>query len=268
MKNDSNEFVEVDNTIINPDVPIMFTVPETISTGSNIIKLIASGCVDYSVGVNMTSYTIMEFVSGSNMLTYTLQNWNDTFQTTQFTDMVINGSTITLYGDGGLDIPNEAMSGTDCIRFISNAFVSIGVESFNGNSLLTTVDLPLCVSVGGNAFLMCSKLTTVNLPIATTIGAAIFYNCPELVTVNFPEVTAIGDYLFVGCSKLTTITLPKCTSFGSSVLDDSVVLDVTTLENITVPIALATCNNNQPDGDLQYALANNSILATNGITYI
>ena len=59
---------------------------------------------------------------------------------------------------------------------------------------------------------------------------------------------------------LTTINLPSCINLGKTVgydnVFDSILGNTITL---TVPSALTTCNSGNPDGDIQYLQANNTV---------
>jgi len=151
-----------------------------------------------------------------------------------------------------------------------------------GNTGITTIDLPSLTTAGDGCFYESLSLTTVNLPSLTTAGYSCFYNClllitvdlplletadgecfgdcTSLTTINLPLLTTAGNYCFDDCTSLTTINLPLCTDLGGTVGDDSVFNNILgSTITLTVPSALMTCNIGNPDGDIQYLQANNTV---------
>jgi len=88
---------------------------------------------------------------------------------------------------------------------------------------------------------------------------------PNLATVKLPALTSIlNNYVFMGsCTDVDNITIyiPACTSIGATVGDDSVFSSAFGSKNITltVPASRMTCNTGNPDGDIQYLQANNTV---------
>ena len=126
---------------------------------------------------------------------------------------------------------------------VSQLFISsIG----NGPNLIGIVDYGVIASIGYVAF-----------------GKHPDYpgGCPNLASVEFLETPIISSTLnFNECGLLSNIVLPKCTQMGSSVGDNNSFLGVTgNIINLTVPAALMTCNGGNPDGDIAYLQANNTV---------
>jgi hypothetical protein len=81
-------------------------------------------------------------------------------------------------------------------------------------------------------------------------------------TFNLPSLTIVGNGCFFQCVSVITINLPSCTDLGKTV-GDNAVFDLINLGNtitLTVPSALMTCNSGNPDGDIQYLQANNTVI--------
>ena len=143
-----------------------------------------------------------------------------------------------------------------------------GIQAFgddttgsSGISQLTYLSLPSLTTAGAYCFYGYSALTTLELPLLTSAGRACFEYCQSLTTIDLPNLTTTGDYnLFQTCISLTTISLPVCTNLGLTV-GDNYIFNVITGQTITltVPSALMTCNGGNPDGDIQYLQANNTV---------
>jgi hypothetical protein len=119
------------------------------------------------------------------------------------------------------------------------------------------------VTAGDTCFYQCTALETISLPALTTAGESCFYQCTALTTISLPSLTAAGSSCFKDCSALTTISLPSCTNLGPTVGDDLVLKNIVgnTIQ-LTVPAALMTCDGGQPDGDIQYLQAINTVTIT------
>lgn len=77
--------------------------------------------------------------------------------------------------------------------------------------------------------------------------------------VYLPNCLAVGFAAFA-YARLTILNIPKCSSLGGSVLADEVFYDFTGgTVTLTVPASLMTCNGGNPDGDIQYLQANNTV---------
>lgn len=135
----------------------------------------------------------------------------------------------------------------------------IGNASFQSCNI-TSVDLPLVTEIGDSAFYDCSLLASINVPNAITVGNVSFRNCIAASIFNFPNATTIIDGAFYDCSSATTINIPSCTALGNNTLDNFVFFGITgNTITLTVPSALMTCNSGNPDGDIEYLQANNTV---------
>jgi|694.fasta_scaffold02191_2 hypothetical protein len=144
-----------------------------------------------------------------------------------------------------IDLPQLTTAGDGCFEYCDS---------------LTTIDLPQLTTAGYYCFNNCDSLTTIDLPQLTTAGFGCFNDCDSLTTIDLPQLTTAGDYCFNNCDSLTTISLPSCTDLGGTVGDDSVFAYITgNTITLTIPSALMTCNSGNPDGDIQYLQANNTV---------
>lgn len=138
--------------------------------------------------------------------------------------------------------------------------INIPSGCFAGLDLLTSISIPAAVTAGVNAFANSTALASINLPALTTADIGTFVGLPNLTTISLPNLTSIGDSVFGFCGNLTIISLPVCTSLGSSVGNNNVFENISSKTiTLTVPNALMTCNGGNPDGDIQYLQANNTV---------
>ena len=170
---------------------------------------------------------------------------------------------------------------------------SIGPDAFEECHTLETVSLPSVLTTSSSSFNTADSLSTVFLPSLTIVGFACFAYCTSLInidlpsvitveqgafsgvgppsgfgfggTVNLPLATSIGNIAFAGpiTSGNFTLNIPSCTALGTTVGNNSVFINITLCTiNLTVPVALMTCNSGSPDGDIQYLVANNTVTIT------
>lgn len=155
-----------------------------------------------------------------------------------------------------VDLPNLITAG----EIVNSNFQGV----FTGCPLLTTINLPIVETAGDNCFSETASLTSISLPMLKNAGYACFgsrFTTPVLTTVDLPLLETTGDYCFEYCTSLTSVYLPSCTNLGTTVGDDNVFFGITGQTiTVIVPDALLTCNGGLPDGDLQYLIANNTVL--------
>lgn len=99
--------------------------------------------------------------------------------------------------------------------------------------------------------------------VITELQNEIFSNQLLLTTVSLPQSVTISFNCFNTCTSLITILLSSCTDLGSTVGNNQVFSNIIgNTVQLTVPTALMTCNVGNPDGDIQYLQANNTVTIT------
>jgi hypothetical protein len=187
---------------------------------------------------------------------------------TPFTSVNVSGDEVSLYGGVGITLKTSAFTinlKKNEVPYLvsvddeSGVIVELQEETFSSQSLLTTVSLPQLITADIFCFNGCDNLAIINLPQLTTAGVGCFNTCDNLAIINLPQLTTAGAGCFAGCS-LTTVTLPLCTNLGGGVLNDNVFSDIIgNTISLTIPESLMTCNSGNPDGDIQYLQANNTV---------
>ena len=114
---------------------------------------------------------------------------------------------------------------------------AIADQGFNGQGLMTRVEIPETVTkLGEESFSCCPRLKCVNMPKSVAqIGRFCFSACQVLEEINIPEgVTQLEEYTFEVCTALKRIELPESLSqLGSHCFDGC-----EALANITLPSSL------------------------------
>jgi hypothetical protein len=162
------------------------------------------------------------------------------------------------------DLPQLGTAGINCFAYCTSVTTfdlpqlgTAGEGCFRDCTAVTTFDLPQLVTVGRNCFVYCTSVTTFDLPQLTTAGTYCFQACSSVTTFDLPQLVTAGTGCFAYCTSVTTFSLPLCTDLGATVGDDSVFLDITGVGiELTVPLALMTCNSGDSDGDILYLQAN------------
>lgn len=169
--------------------------------------------------------------------------------------------------------------------------VVVDENAFLGCTNLESVILPSLAGTGRTAFRECSNLYELITPSLSNVGEGCFGDCSILTEINLPNALVVqdgafsgtsagfvnGGYInlpfasFIGNSAFAvpatggnfTLNIPSCTALGTTVGNNSVFLNISTCTiNLTVPVALMTCNSGSPDGDIQYLVANNTVTIT------
>jgi hypothetical protein len=153
---------------------------------------------------------------------------------------------------------------SSALEFDFPELLTAGEGSFMWNHLVTDFKLPKLTSISGyyafyGSFLGCSSVSKFDFPLLTTIGNRAFSNC--LATeFNLPSLTSTYNRTFSACSNVAKIYMPSITDLGGGVGYNEVFLGITGKSIIlTIPTALMTCNEGDPDGDIQYLQANNTV---------
>ena len=196
-----------------------------------------------------------------------LTDWNTFFDLptngTPFTSVIVVGNGVNLFGGSGINLRDNLFSGNTNLLSVddtANCITTAGDSCFDTCTSITTFNLPSLTTAGDSCFESCTSVTTFNLPLLTTAGDGCFNSCSSLTTIDLPELTTAGDGCFSDCSSITSFDLSSCTNLGTTVGDNSVFLNITgNTITLTVPSSLMTCDSGNPDGDIQYLQANNSL---------
>jgi hypothetical protein len=197
------------------------------------------------------------------------ENWNTFFDLptngTPFTSVNIYENTVKLIGGAGINLKESLFqNNTDLLSIVdaANCITSTSYLSFYQCSSITKIILPVLSYSGSYCFGACSSVTSFSLPSLTTANEGDFSFCESATSFNLPLMTSISEYGFENCISATSFYLPSCTNLGATVENNNVFINYTMISNtitLTVPSALMTCNSGDPDGDIEYLQANNTV---------
>lgn len=256
---------------------------DNVPTNNCLLEVVDTGCViectegvfsDYNIGVGCFALTKIHLPACSIL-------GNSVFADCYALIDLILGN-VTSLGESvfqycssipSINLPNITSAGgycfSDCIAISSFNFpllTTVGEGVFANCSLASTFNLPSLSSLSVLCFGNCDALISTNdivLSSITQLPYSAFAGCDNLTTVDFPLVTTVDNECFIGCVALTSVNLPSVTDLGSTVGDDNVFFSISgqTID-LTIPTALMTCNAGNPDGDIQYLQANNTVNIT------
>jgi len=184
-----------------------------------------------------------------------------------FTSVSVIGNEVTLIGGSGITLKDLIFTdNTSLIAFIdtTSCITAVGTECFRNCYFLTTCIIPNPISVGDNFFESCLSLTTVDDINLISVGSGGFSSL-NVSSINLPNLLSVGDFCFNDCTNLTVLNVPNLLNIGSTTGDDNVFASITGNNiTLTIPAALMTCNDGittfDPDGDIQYLVANNTVI--------
>jgi hypothetical protein len=204
-----------------------------------------------------------------------VNDWNTFFDLptygNPFTSVEVVGNEVKLIGGSNIVLREYLFDydgNTSLLEFndesgciIESQDLVFGGWDFNACDNLTTLILPAIITA--SSFQELDSLTLFEAPLLEefygTNGRGLRF-CTSLTTLDLPSLTIACNYCFYNCASLTTINLPLCTNLGSTVLDNNVFeYIIGNTITLTVPTALMTCNSGNPDGDIQYLQANNTV---------
>lgn len=193
-----------------------------------------------------------------------VSDWNTFFDLptngSPFTSVEIDGNTIKLIGGSDITFAADFYYNYNIIEAVDNSGCIIDNVSFYGCVNLVNAEFPATNSLSNGAFFGCSSLETLVAPNITLIDSDFFDNCASLVELNFPLVTIIEDESIVGCESLEVLYFPILEQLGSTVGNNGIFNGISGQSiTLTIPAALMTCNAGNPDGDIQYLQANNTV---------
>lgn len=139
--------------------------------------------------------------------------------------------------------------------------ITLSPYCFDKCYLLTTVILPnTLIELPEGCFQDCQALISFSHASLQELGTGTFYRCIALGTINTPNVTILGESVMNGCVNLETVSLNSCVALGPTVGDNEIFNNIVGQNiTLTIPSALMTCNAGNPDGDIQYLVANNTV---------
>ena len=181
-----------------------------------------------SIGINaFYNCTGLKTVYNISNLTFSKGSSNNGY-VAYYADKVYNLPNGSKEGDFIFDKPNDVNTLLYYLGNTANLILPtdykgenyvIGTDVFNGNTTITSVEIPSSVtSIGSSAFRGCTGLTSVVIGNSvTSIGNYAFRGCTGLTSIEIPNsVTSIGNYAFNGCTGLTSVEIPgSVTSIGN-----------------------------------------------------
>ncbi len=193
-------------------------------------------------------------------------DWNTFFDLptngSPFTSAEVVGDMVRLIGGSGITVKEYLFyENLNLIKIIDNTgcIIQINIGACTYCTNLNELILPNVISIYDGAFAGCVSLLSVSLPVCEFLDIGIFNAC-KIVSLSCPNVTYMGDGCLYACDDIETIYTPSLLDLGSTVGDDSVFfLIIGQTITLTIPAALMTCNAGEPDGDIQYLQANNTV---------
>ena len=191
-----------------------------------------------------------------------VSDWNTFFDLptngSPFTSVVVDGNKVSLFGGSGISFVADFYGSYSLlsVKDLCGCVVSGGYFNFCYN--ITSILLPNCVTPGTCE--NCGNLLEVDFSEATSLVGSFFSNCALLTNVLLPKVTQVDYNTFYGMTSLEVLYMPLLTTLGDTVSNNEVFRDIIGCTiTLTIPSALMTCNGGNPDGDIQYLAANNTL---------
>lgn len=201
-----------------------------------------------------------------------VSDWNTFFDLptngSPFTSVEVIGNMVRLIGGSGITMSNFLFhENLNLIKVDdkSGSCIEIEISVFFGNLNCQYINLPECHTIGdGNFSELFYDGIIYLLPKAITVGVSCFsgtnYHILELPICQSIGNSSLSQSGILALNNKTAIKLPSIVTIGSTVGDNGIFggLIGNTLE-LTIPAALMTCNGGNPDGDIQYLQANNTV---------
>lgn len=259
----------VTNTLTNGNSVYMFFITSIGQTYfSNVITMQekTEGCEEPGLELTFDNISNVPVADASSV-----SDWNTFFDLptngNPFTSVVVDGDKVILIGGSGITGKTYLFYETSTlIRFDdqSGCIIELALNCIFGEYYCEYVSLPNCTNIGqANFSEMLFDGIEFILPNADVIGAGCF-DGSNFHILELPECTSIGNGAFSmnGTSVLpniTSISMPKLLNLGSTVGYNSIFNMSGYSFTLTIPAALMTCNGGNPDGDIQYLQANNTV---------
>jgi len=158
---------------------------------------------------------------------------------------------------GNSGIANTIFKGDAYFPSLVNAMAG---SIFSDTTFQGLARFPILENIGEYVFYNVESLDNSSLPLLRTGGYRCFMATTFIDDIYLPSLETIGDYGFNGAVFSGDIYLPSLLSLGTTVGLNNVFLGITGKTfTLTIPSALMTCNGGNPDGDIQYLQANNTV---------
>jgi len=257
----------VDSSLVNGD-SIIFVIVDGFGRGypSNKIVMVAKteGCVEPALELTFDSIVNVPVASASS-----LSDWNTFFDLPTygipFTSVEVVGNMVRLIGGSGIEIKEQLFMSNNFLVGIHDKIgcvINLGATSFSGIEHLDFIILDSVVYIQYQAFSSSSIVTTFSMLSVITAEYYAFKSSDFPGGIyNFPNLEYIGDNGFDEIPRTDlTFYIPKCTSIGSTTGNNSVFFALNNQNVvITIPASVMTCNAGNPDGDIQYLQAHNTV---------
>jgi len=212
-----------------------------------------------------------------------VSDWNSFFDLPnlgqEFTSVQTEGNNVKLFGGSGIKIkPDLFYPWNDINSFIisindeAGCITSVGGGAICATNALTEIILPSCIELFGEsdspnssfgAIYRNPLLSSIELPAVETIGVYALGENISLTEMNFPSLKYIYEGAINSSLSITSIIMPQLIELGETILDNEVFLSIEGQTiSLTIPSALMTVNGGNPDGDIQYLVANNAVTIT------
>ena len=149
----------------------------------------------------------------------------------------IDGAKVTRIGEAAFN-GNTSITSVD----IPKNVIAVGAKAFNGCTELAKVTLPDGIKVIDEyAFCACSSLDGVKLPDSLEkLGDLAFHNCSALSAINIPsKVSRISNFAFVGGNSLADVKISE----GVTVIGQSAFNRCIALKAVDIPSSVTTIEN-------------------------
>ncbi|MFZ4705550.1 MAG: hypothetical protein ACOYMF_06025 [Bacteroidales bacterium] len=265
--------------------------------GTNIQEVTTvSGTPLYYVDVfNIPAAIMLKFDNTINAPVidrHSVFQWNTFFQLptlgTEFSLCEVFDATGYIYLWGGKNITGKNNLFKDNIHLLeltdlAGVFTSVQDVFCSGDSELLLAVMRGITQTGIGAFQLCPK-ATFDMPALVTAGNLTFngstqkdwsfpamqragngcwQDCRQSETWNLPLITIISQYSFLRCYKTKTLYMPMLLTLATTIGNDYVFYDVAGNEiDLTIPDALMHLNYGNPEGDIAYLIANNTVNLT------
>ena len=192
--------------VINNDLTITITAPDTDSTGEILVMLdnkkgnTTIGRIFVSCGTVLTVGNLqpgdLATLIGSHTDLTSITVTSGTINKEDWEAVRKNIGSLTY-----IDLEGATYTGDDAANFVYTG-------ETGSNATLQTIKLPKGVTGLGKRAFDCKALTSITLPDGLkSIGQEVFYYCSSLTSIDIPAtVTNIGTWACYNCSSLTTVT--------------------------------------------------------------